>query len=195
MTYADAYTDTWQTHRETEYIHRAGQSSDIADHLPWLLAQASRRKVIAELGVRGGNSTAALLCGAGRAYGHLWSVDINPPDVPAGWHQDPIWSFAQCDSVSAQALAFIPNTLDMILIDTSHTYDQTMAELAAYGPRMRRGGLIACHDTQWDEGDISLPKPGGPVTAALDDYTLATGRTWRNRDSRPGLYGMGIIWT
>jgi predicted O-methyltransferase YrrM len=115
--------------------------------------------------------------------------------VPLAWHSDPAWSFAQCDSVSSQAQAFLPPSIDLLFIDTSHTYEQTLKELACYGPRMRRGGLIACHDTQWDEGDVSLPAPGGPVAEALDTYCERTGHAWRNRQSGPGFYGLGIIWT
>ena len=174
---------------------RNGPWSDIQDHLPFLHTAAINRPAIAELGVRYGNSTAALLAAAALGEGHVWSVDIAPAGVPLAWHQDPRWSFAQCDSVSAQAAAFLPATIDLLLIDSSHTYEATLAELRAYARRVRRrSGLIACHDTQWDEGDRHLPAPGGPVTAALDDYCAETGLKWTNRPSGAGGYGLGVIW-
>lgn len=179
--------------RENTYRDKLAAWSDIQDHMPALMLAATKHPIIAELGVRAGNSTAALLLGAHWAKGRVWSVDVNAPDVPQIWHQDPGWRFAQCDSVSAQAQAFLPPLLDLLFIDTSHTYAQTLAELTAYLPRMRDGGVIMCHDTQWDTGDVSLPEPGGPVTQALDDFCARFKLSWRNLRSRPGFYGMGVI--
>ena len=183
--------------REDLYRERAAAATDISDHLPFLLNCATARPVIVELGVRQGNSTAALLLGAHWSKGHVYSIDINPPDVDLIWHQDPRWSFAQCDSISAQALAFAPPVIDLLFVDTSHDQAQTLAECRAWMPRVRRdGGIALFHDTQWDHGDVSLPTPAGPVAIALDHYCQvdhAGTIRWYNRDSPPGLYGLGVI--
>ena len=181
--------------REQTYRDRSGPS-DISDHLPFLLNCATARPVIVELGVRTGRSTSALLLGAHWSKGHVWSVDVNPPDVPLLWHQDPRWSFAQCDSISAQALAFAPPEIDLLFVDTSHDYLTTLAELSAWMPRVKRnGGIALFHDTQWDTGDVSLPEPAGPVAHALTAYCthIDPALTWYNRHSPPGLYGLGVI--
>jgi hypothetical protein len=85
-------------------------------------------------------------------------------------------------------------------MDTSHTYAQQLAELRAYVPRVRPGGTVLVHDTQCVPRDnfasdsfIPTPAPEGPVKDALDAYCGETGLTWVNRDSGPGLYGMGVI--
>jgi|SRR5215831_17560374 len=168
--------------------------SDIGDQLEWLTEQATMHQVVAELGVRSGRSTAAFLWGCAISGGRLWSVDIAAPDVPLGWFDFPHWRFAQCDSISSQAQMFLPPEIGLLFIDTSHTTVQTLAELRAYAGRVRPGGLICCHDTQWDVGDVSLPAPGGPVTEALDQFCAETGQTWVNRDSEQGQgYGLGVI--
>lgn len=41
---------------------------------------------------------------------------------------------------------FADGLFDLIYIDTDHTYKGTIAELRAYAPKMREGGVIAGHD-------------------------------------------------
>ena len=83
-----------------------------------------------------------------------------------------------------------------LLIDSSHEYDQTIAELEAYWPRVRPGGLVLLHDTMWDTTDdpqrwcTELDYVGGPVARAIEAFTGAHGLTWHNR---PGSYGLGVI--
>lgn len=185
------------TNLHRAFTQRQAVWSDIADHLTHLYCLALTRPHIIELGTRGGYSTSAFLAAAAmqNPAGHVWSVDIAPADVPPDWQESPLWSFAQCDDLSAQAQAFLPQQCHMLFIDTSHTFEQTLAELRLYAPRVHRaGGVIACHDTQWDEGDISLPVPGGPVTEALDVYCAEAGLAWVNRHSEPGYYGLGVIY-
>lgn len=180
--------------RENQYRERASVASDIWDQLPFLLKCASARPVIVELGVRTGRSTSALLLGAHWSKGHVWSIDQNPPDVPLLWHQDPRWSFAQCDSTSAQALAFPPAEIGLLFVDTAHDYATTLAELRAWVPRISRdGGIALFHDTHWAEGDAALSEPAGPVARALDAYCAETALTWLNRYGGPGTYGLGVI--
>lgn len=181
-----------QQARIEAYQHMAHTYSDVREYLPWLYQQAADAQCpIAELGVRTGRSTAALLAGAGTRRGvTVWSVDRDMPDVPPSWLADPLWHFARCDSVSIQAQKHLPPALGLLFIDTAHDYATTLAELLTYGHRVIPGGWIACHDTQWDEGDVALPEPTGPVAQALDDYTKALGWTWANL---PGTYGMGVI--
>ncbi len=47
-----------------------------------------------------------------------------------------------------------------MFIDTSHTYDQTLAELRKFEPFVRKGGLITLHDI------MSCP----PVLDAINDF-------------------------
>ena len=175
-----------------QHTARAGGSwCDIQGHLGFLYAQAQGRAVMAELGVRAGNSTCALLAAAETTgHGQLWSVDFAPPQVPAAWMQLPYWHFLQAGDLSEEARLFVPAELDLLLIDTSHDYGHTLEELAAYAPRVRPGSVILCHDTCWLPGDIESRLPIGPVSRALDSWSEQSGLGW---DNRPGSYGMGVI--
>jgi len=177
-----------------DYEARAAAKSDMQGHMRFLrdTAAAFTRPVIIELGVRSGNSTAAFLSGTAGNDGHVWSADIEPPDVPADWNGLPRWHFLQADDLSVQAQEWLPATCDILFVDTSHATSHTLAELRLYVPRIRAGGLALLHDTEWmPDGDRMLGEPGGPVTEALGIYCAETGRTWVNRH---GSYGLGVVW-
>lgn len=179
----------------------AGPWNDIQDHMQFLhdtvLGYTAPRVI--ELGVRYGNSCCALLSAALKAGGEMWSCDVNPPYVPPGWEQVAGWHFLLGDSVSPQVLRDMPEQADVVFIDTSHTFSQTVAELRAYVPRVAPGGVVLLHDTQWRfiyearPQDVALPEPGGFVAEALDAYCAETGLTWQNRLSGPTFYGLGVI--
>jgi predicted O-methyltransferase YrrM len=180
-----------------QYQARAqGRYSDIRGHLDYICERARGCEFLCELGVREGNSTIALLAAIEVTpvadAGGLWSVDIMPPQVPFNWRKLPFWRFLQADDLSEQARAFVPPKLDLLFIDTSHDQDHTLAELAAYGPRVRPGGVILCHDTCWLPGDIELREPKGPVARALDVWCQAQPYevSWTNR---AGSFGLGVI--
>lgn len=157
-----------------EYERRCREESDIAGHLPFLYESVCRfpGARVLELGVRSGNSTAALLAGVERVDGHLWSVDAARPRVPRHWHRLPFWDFIRGDDLAVS----LPDEFDIVFIDTSHTYEQTRAEIERYAHRVSSGGVILLHDT-----DL----PGSGVRQALDEFC-----DWENR---PGHYGMGVI--
>ena len=89
----------------------------------------------------------------------------------------------------------LPKPFDVAFMDTSHTYEQTIAELSRWEPRVKRGGCIMLHDPQWEWPSVSLPKPTGPVARALDEYCANSGSRvrWTNRHSEPGFAGLGVI--
>ena len=165
-----------------EYLARCALDSDISPHLPFLYDSARDATVI-ELGVRTGNSTAAFLA----AGAEVWSADTAEPQVPAEWRDNPRWHFLCGDDLNEEILAALPAKADIVFIDTSHTYEHTLAELRAYAPRA--GVLVLLHDTQWVDGR-DAGTPSGPVARALDDYCTETGLTWENR---PGAYGLGVV--
>ena len=165
-----------------EYLARCAQDSDISLHLPFLYDSAQDATVI-ELGVRTGNSTAAFLA----AGAEVWSVDTSEPQVPAEWHDNPRWHFLCGDDLSPEILAALPAKASIVFLDTSHTYDHTLAELRAYEPRASL--LVLLHDTQWVDGR-DTGTPAGPVARALDEYCAEAGLTWENK---PGSYGLGVI--
>jgi predicted O-methyltransferase YrrM len=173
---------------------RNGPWTDIQDHLPFLYdtVRAYNSPDVVELGTRSGESTSAFLAAleAGGG-GHLYSVDIDEPQVPAEWFTSSLWTFHQGDDLALADV--LPPQFDVLFIDTSHTYEQTFAELQTFVPRVAVGGVVLLHDTQWLPPSVSLLKPGGPVTEALNVFCAETGLDWENRLSGPGWYGMGII--
>jgi cephalosporin hydroxylase len=50
--------------------------------------------------------------------------------------------------------------IDVLLIDTEHTYDQVTGELELWWPRVRVGGYVLAHDTETFPG----------VRAAIEDW-------------------------
>lgn len=170
----------------TEYRNRAVLGmpyNDIRDQMPVLYAWARRAAKVIELGVRTGNSTSAFLA-ALEGRGELWSVDVNPPLVPDYWLDLPNWHFLQADDISAQALDFCPDRVDVLFIDTSHYYEHTMAELKMYVPKVRPGGVVLLHDTVPYPTDLGVGWPD--VSAALN----ASGLDWYDH---PGWPGLGVI--
>jgi hypothetical protein len=130
----------------TRFQEVLGGPSDIRDHLPRLRREA--RGTVLELGVRGGASTSALLAGIEERGGTLWSVDINAGCRHA-FDGHPQWHFVAADSRDTDAVvaAGLPASLDVLFIDTIHTYEHVHEELEAWADRVRRGGIILVHDT------------------------------------------------
>ena len=141
----------------------AGAPADIRDHLGALFAEAvaSRPRLIVELGTRGGVSTRALLAAAEVADAHLISVDIADcalSDIPDRFLRR--WSFVRADDVAFAGQPFadfcaargLPAAAEAILVDTSHRYDHTRAEIAAWLPRLAPRGVIMFHDTHMGAG-------------------------------------------
>jgi cephalosporin hydroxylase len=140
-------------------------------------------------------STAAFLAGAEKVDGHVWSVDIAPPGVPPWWAETGRWTLTVGDDIDPAVADAQPVEVDVLFIDTSHTFDQTLAELRLYVPRVRAGGRVLLHDTELDGPDRGYIRPGGtdvqfPVARALDAFCQEAGLSWQNT---PGSYGLGTI--
>jgi predicted O-methyltransferase YrrM len=174
-----------------EYHLRLGRWSDLGQHMRGLhdLALDYEDPTVVELGVREGASTIAFLDALTSVGGHLYSIDIDHPKVPIWWADTGLWTFLIGDDVSPAVIAEIPERIDILFIDSSHYYQQTIDELDAYAYRVRPGGLILLHDTE-----LSVP-PGWtgdpfPVRRALETWCPVNGFEWTNR---PGDSGLGMI--
>lgn len=172
--------------------HRDGDWCDIQGHMGTLHTAVLSRPgaVVTELGVRTGMSTISFLAAAQQVGGEVWSADIAPPEVPAHWHDLDFWYLTLGDDLHPAILRAMPAQCDVLLIDTSHEYDHTLEELRAYVPRVRPGGIVFCHDTQFAPPGTDLGEPVGEVAKALDAYCAETGLSWENT---PGFYGLGTI--
>lgn len=171
-----------------DYRERLALWSDVQDHLPYLHKTAARVKGVRvlELGVRGGFSTSAFLAAAVKRGGHIWSVDIAEPGVPAHWHKGPWWTFTQADSLVYEP----PGQVDVLFLDTSHDYGQTLAELERFVPHVVPGGRVLLHDTKLKVPFEAPPQEPFPVARALAAFCDARGITWKEHG---GVYGLGEI--
>lgn len=136
-----------------EVAERARERSDISDHLVTMFAEALsvRPRLIVELGVRGGESTfvferVARLCGAS-----LVSCDVDDCSVVSAY---PGWHFVQSDDIEfaarfpewCHARGIVPS-IDLLFIDTSHRFDQTVAEIDAWFPLLAERSKAIFHDS------------------------------------------------
>ncbi len=189
---SDAYT-RWST-----------EPDSISEHLPVFVAlvlELDAKKVI-ELGVGGpadgGHSTVAWLYGLKQTDGHLWSVDLQDAPFEASR-----WTFIKGNDQDPKVLAQLPDEVDIVFIDSSHIYDETVNELELYGARVRSGGRIVLHDTAAVPRGPSTPRSRRsyrqrtgnppdphPVRYAADGYCLTHGYDVHYRDN---CCGLGII--
>ncbi|MCI0364504.1 MAG: class I SAM-dependent methyltransferase [Phycisphaerales bacterium] len=85
------------------------------------------------------------------------------------------------DSVTAAA-AVPDESLDFVFIDAEHTYDAVLQDIAAWAPKVRRGGVVSGHDY----GGLHNRRGVWGVNRAVDQYAvesgwslqLAPGRIW-----------------
>jgi len=152
---------------------------DMDAHVLWIEANCSGN--ILEIGVRTGISTAALLLGIQRAGGYLYSADIeNKFGTTFGNH--PNWTFIHSDSKdTSEILPLIPDKLDVLFVDGDHSYEGALADLNNYGPKVKSGGLIVCHDVTYLCG----------CTKAFDEYVSKTGYATK---VLPDFSPLGIIY-
>jgi predicted O-methyltransferase YrrM len=171
-----------------EYQLRCQMRSDIVDHLPRLHQEACRPGVtVIELGVRSGNSTSAFLYAAEQNDGHVYSVDIDRAKLP--WLGHARWTFMQGDDLDLAD--DLPDGVDVVFIDTSHHYGQTLAELDRYVPKVKAGGVVLLHDTELERPDGAPDQdPPFPVRKAIDEYC---GKHDLIPEFVTGCHGLGVI--
>ena len=159
-----------------DYADRVRAPGDM-EHITRLHAVALRYRRILELGVRSGMSTAAFLAAAQASGGHVCSIDIEPPRVPASWQDSGLWTFTLGDDMT---VPLPPGPFGLLFIDTSHSFEHTAAELDRFAPLVEPGGRILLHDTACFPG----------VRAALESWCPPRGLRW---DEWGGEFGMGEI--
>lgn len=169
------------------FDQRTQHWSDIQGHLKFMrdTVASEAADVVVELGARSGYSTIALLAGLEATGGKLWSVDIETPQWP-----DEVWSHPQITFIQGDDLSVrdqIPGEIDVLFIDTSHFYEQTLSELYLYGESAR---VILMHDTDLQHPHMAPSIPEYPVRTAALEWVAQNGRTFTERE---GSYGLGVI--
>jgi predicted O-methyltransferase YrrM len=129
---------------------KIGTPSDISEHLQFLhdVTVVMNAKQVVELGVREGCSTSAFLSALTETSGNLWSCDIQRPIGEVAKFLDNFnWSFNLGNSISLTTIKVIPNSYDIVFIDTSHFFNETYQEMTLYFQNLRLGGLMILHDS------------------------------------------------
>lgn len=73
---------------------------------------------------------------------------------------------------SLEAVSMWPDGfLDAVFIDANHAYEYVRDDIAAWAPKVRKGGMVAGHDYK-AEGQERKPLPFG-VIQAVDEYAAA----------------------
>lgn len=143
------------------------------------LAFRSRARAVVELGCYVGWTSAHLALGlqAAGAGGRLWCVDFDERFLGAA--RDNLArrglaagvTFHRGLSLDAATLAALPPAIDLLFIDTSHEYEDTLREIAAYTPRLAPGGFIVLHDSISQNG---VRRAVLDVWERFDTLTFAT---------------------
>lgn len=154
--------------------------SDIAELLPVLRRLASEVRRVTEFGVRGGNSTVALLAARPRVYrgydlvGHENHAGLLRTATEAGVDARIVYA-------DTSSLESIEDT-DLLFVDTRHTADQVRAELA-HLPSVST--YVAFHDTvtfgeTGEDGGPGILHAIREVLAPDPGWTLVEGHTHSN---------------
>jgi predicted O-methyltransferase YrrM len=125
--------------------------TDINQHLTtlYMLAVEFNAKSILELGVRGGESTVALLQAAKEIGGSVTSIDWYWDGCPTAKKRvkeygfEPYWKFILTDDRTIDW----NQPINLLFIDTSHEYEHTLMELRKFEPFVVPRGIIILHDT------------------------------------------------
>lgn len=128
---------------EEKYHEQCGIPSDIYQHLPIIKGYAQQCKTICEFGVRSAVATWALLAARPEK---LISVDIDwHPNILEVYKQtikeNLVWEF-----VLANDLTYDMPEVEMLMIDSLHTYTQLSNELRIHGNKVSK--YLLFHDTE-----------------------------------------------
>lgn len=160
---------------------RKRTSQGITAHLPRLRMLATGLRVAAELGVRSGASSSALLLGADRVIG----VDVKETLGARDLEQIAEGRF---DYRVTDSRTVVLPPCDLLFVDSLHTYAQCAAELRAHADRVAR--YLVFHDTV-TYGRCG--EDGGPgILRAIDEH-LARDTQWRQRAHYLDSHGLLVL--
>lgn len=147
--------------------------TEFSDHMATLVYEATitNPRLIVELGTQRGESTRALLSVAARAGATLLTIDIGVCDFPVPDDMAGRCHFVQADDVTFGKERFadwcagqgLAPLIDVLFIDTSHYLEHTRAELDAWMPFLRPGGVAMFHDTNM--GQVAVRHDGTLVNS------------------------------
>lgn len=120
---------------------------------------------VAEVGVAQG-ATCSYLLSMCPQLGRYVAVDLYLNHIHALDVKWPKLELLEMDSVQA-AQQIEDNSLDLVFIDADHSYEAVVADIVAWLPKVRSGGVLCGHD-YWQGHPHSLPAVDG-VKKAVDE--------------------------
>lgn len=154
----------------------------MAPHIGELAVYATGKKRIVEFGLRGGVSTWAMLS-AMPDDGELIGVDIDESaPLPPAVRKDPRFQFVVGDSLEVD----LPKWADMVMIDSSHEFTQTVREL--HRAATLKPDVILLHDY--------LYRHTPQVRLAVDGYTMKgyiVSEPYRLETVHPSDWGLAVL--
>lgn len=174
------------------YDHLCAGPSAICEHLPTLRSYATTCDSVAEFGVDIGQSTTAFLMAGPKV---LWSFDVCV-------HQEFIDYFEQMppfvcqtgrttwiNSLADSRTLTLLQPVDLLLIDSAHYYEQTLAELTRHHGSVRR--WIALHDSVSYGRDGEGGKVG--IMPAIREFLDTWSYCWREKIHYENCNGLLIL--
>ena len=114
-----------------------------------------RARIVVEVGCFVGWTSAHIALGlrAAGVGGRLWCIDCNPVFLDAARtnlarrHLDDLANYVCGRSLEETVMAALPPKVDVIFLDTSHEYDDTLREIEVYSRRLSEDGFLVLHDS------------------------------------------------
>jgi hypothetical protein len=130
--------------------------------------------IIAEVGVRGGGHAFSMYEALKPSEIYLIDVyktidDDGPdsqwtPEQHIAWYRDAhkyVWNIPNCHFVlkrSQVAALYVPDNLDLVYIDASHTEFEVTKDIACWYPKVKPGGILCGHDYSATDQNQSVRK-------------------------------------
>ncbi|MFN0010560.1 MAG: class I SAM-dependent methyltransferase [Phycisphaerales bacterium] len=149
-------------------LHKRLDGQLKVEECAWLFRMARGVRTIIEIGSYRGKSAILLAKGSADVGGRVWAIDphlnfdgtdaINYMMNDDAALRSAIAEHGVADRVtpvvatSAEARKSWPGTpVDLLWVDGDHRYEGCLLDLRAWGPLVREGGVVACHDyTDWE---------------------------------------------
>ena len=139
-------------------------------YLDWLIKEHDI-KVIAEVGVRDGRTTFYLLDQNPNLI--IYAIDKSISE----FYNNEIKQRYGNRLIPIEALStdgakrILDNSLDLVFIDADHSYDWVKKDIAAYKPKLKKGGWLTGHD-------IDFPGVNRAVNEVIVKYDVGPNNVW-----------------
>ncbi len=138
-----------------------------------------RQVEVVDLGAGSGTTALSVLCARPDKI-MVTTVDHNqdimqwPERIATNIGRREDWQGILSDSAEA-AKEFKANSVDLLLIDTDHTYKTTKGELTAWLPKVAKSGYVWLHNYA-DPADFGVPNYPSPGVKQAIDELVAVGK-------------------